>query len=150
MILGIARIRLHLPNAHSLKDRRAVARRAVERIRARFDVSAAEVGDTERWQIVTLAVVLVTSDQGVGRDVLDRVTSAVASAVAGDAMITGREVRFEHYNDDEPFGDDAEGLVEKYKLWRPPSEKIIALNASRPECAKNCPPCFSEISTIRD
>ena len=35
---------LYLPAAHSLKEKRAVVRSLVERMRARLDVSAAEVG----------------------------------------------------------------------------------------------------------
>lgn len=111
MIVALARIRLHIPAARSLKDRRAVVRKALDRVRARFDVSAAEVGDVERWQVATLAVALVTNDASLASSVLDRITSMVASAVAGEAMITGRETHFESYSDDEPIGDD--GLQEK-------------------------------------
>ncbi len=98
---------MHIPSARSLKDRRAVVRKALDRVRARFNVSASEVGDLERWQVATLAVALVTNEQSFAHEVLDKVTSTIASAVAGDAMITHRETDFETYNDDEPVGGDA-------------------------------------------
>lgn len=105
MIVALVRIRMHIPAARSLKDRRAVVRKALDRVRARFNVSAAEVGDVERWQIATLAAALVTNDQAFANEVLDKVTATIASAVAGDAMITDREILFERYNDDEPVGE---------------------------------------------
>ena len=146
MVIGLLRLRLHLPAAHSLKDRRAVVRRAADRVRARFNVSVAEVGDQERWQVATLAVSAISTERGhvaeawyvvahrsqpldtVGVDrseavqvaeVLDKVTAAVASAVAGAALVSGREVAFQVFPDDEPLAggtemDDASGLMEKF------------------------------------
>ncbi len=113
MIVALVRIRLHIPAARSLKDRRAVVRKALDRVRARFPVSAAEVGDTERWQVATLAAVMVTGDRALATEVLDKVTGAIGSDVAGEAMITGRETHFETYSDDEPVGE-ADWLGEKF------------------------------------
>lgn len=110
MVIGLVRLRLHIPAAHTLKDRRAVVRKALDKVRARFPVSAAEVGDTERWQIATLAAVTVSNDRTLAREVLDKVTSTVASAVAGSAVVLRRELRVDSYNDDEPMGDDEEGF----------------------------------------
>jgi uncharacterized protein len=112
MIVALVRIRLHIPAARSLKDRRAVVRKAVDRVRARFNVSASEVGDLERWQIATLAAALVTNDRAFATEVLDKLTATIASAVAGEAMILHRETLFETYNDDEPVGD-ADGMRER-------------------------------------
>lgn len=50
---------LHIPSARSLKDKRAVVRSLVERLRKRLDLSAAEVGlqdDPRRAQIGFAAV----------------------------------------------------------------------------------------------
>lgn len=101
--------------AHSLKDRRAVVRKAVDRVRARFNVSIAEVGDLERWQLATLGVVMVTNDRSLCNEVCDKVTSTVASAVAGEAMLTDREIEIVSYGDDEPVGerDPFAGIEEK-------------------------------------
>ncbi len=119
MVIGLLRLRLHLPAAHSLKDRRAVVRRAADRVRARFNVSIAEVGDQERWQVATLAVSAVSTERGHVSEVLDKVTAAVASAVAGEALVTGREVVITVHPDDEVLAggnemDDASGLMEKF------------------------------------
>ena len=119
MVIGLLRLRLHLPAAHSLKDRRAVVRRATDRVRARFNVSVAEVGDHERWQVATLAVAAVSTERAHVQEVLDKVTSAIASAVAGAAMVSGRELAITVYSSEEPLPgatsmDDAVGLQEKF------------------------------------
>jgi hypothetical protein len=102
MVVGLLRITLHVPEAHSLKDRRAAVRRAVERVRARFNVSIAEVGDLDRWQIAQVAVAAVSNDRSHVNEVLDRVTSTIASA--GAALISDREMEIQSYGDREPLG----------------------------------------------
>ncbi len=119
MVIGLLRLRLHLPAAHSLKDRRAIVRRAADRVRARFNVAVAEVGDQERWQVATLAVSAISTERGHVVEVLDKVTAAVASAIAGAALVSGREVAFQVYSDDEPLAggtgmEEASGLMEKF------------------------------------
>src|SRR5438128_2500738 len=97
MVVGLLRVRLHIPAAHSLKERRQAVRRAVERVRARFQVAIAEVADLGRWQVATLAVSVVANDRAYVNEVLDRVTRAIASSVAGMAMVTGREMEMQSY-----------------------------------------------------
>jgi uncharacterized protein YlxP (DUF503 family) len=102
MVVGILRVTLHVPEAQSLKDRRAAVRRAVERVRARFNVSVAEVGDMTRWQVATVAVAVVSNDRAHVNEVLDRVTSTIAGA--GAALVTQREMEIQSYGDREPLG----------------------------------------------
>jgi len=103
MVVGLLRVRLHLPGARSLKDRRAIVRKALDRIRARFNVSAAEVGDLERWQVATLGFSVISNDRAHANEVLDKVSAALASAVAGEASILDRQLELISYGDDEPL-----------------------------------------------
>lgn len=119
MFVGLIQLRLYIPHARSLKDRRAVLRRALDRVRARLPVSVAEVGDSSRWQVATVAAVVVSSDAAVARDVLDKVGEVVDSACAGEALVTERDVQVEARDElgpgapraiEEKFdGDDEEG-----------------------------------------
>ena len=102
MVVGLLRITLHVPEAHSLKERRSAVRRAVERVRARFDVAIAEVGDMTHWQLATLAVAAVSNDRAHVNEVLDKVTRTIAGA--GAALITHREMEIQSYGDREPLG----------------------------------------------
>jgi uncharacterized protein YlxP (DUF503 family) len=104
MHVGLLRVTLHIPAAHSLKDRRAVLRKAIDRLRARFNVSVAEVGDSAHWQRATIAVTVVSGDKSVIEEVLSKCTSTIANA--GDAMITRRESEIVSYPDGETFGED--------------------------------------------
>ncbi|MGH9106995.1 MAG: DUF503 domain-containing protein [Acidimicrobiales bacterium] len=57
-------VELRIPEARSLKDKRAVVRPIVEGSRHRFGVAAAEVGKQDRWQAAELAFSAVASTAG--------------------------------------------------------------------------------------
>lgn len=83
-----------------------VVRRVVERVRARFNVSAAEVGDLTRWQVATVAVTAVSNDRRLVNELLDRVASQAASACAGAAVVTHRQMEMLSFGDGEALRDD--------------------------------------------
>lgn len=56
MHVGVCKITLHLPGNQSLKDKRRVLNSLSTRIRNKFSVSVAEVGDNETWQLATLGI----------------------------------------------------------------------------------------------
>jgi len=62
MVVASLRVSLHIPESQSLKDKRAVVRSLVERLRRTFNVSVAEVDDQDVWQVATLGVVCVSGD----------------------------------------------------------------------------------------
>ena len=59
MFVGVCRVALHLPGNASLKGKRGVVRRVVERTRAKFNAAVAEVADNDlkRRAVIGLAVV---------------------------------------------------------------------------------------------
>ena len=74
---GVVRLDLHLPEAGSLKARRAIVNRVRARLRDELGVSVAEVGGQDTWQRVSLGAAVAASTQtGVDR-VLDRVIAVV-------------------------------------------------------------------------
>ncbi len=62
MVIGIVSARLHFPDAQCLKDKRRVLRSVLERAINRYNVSAAEVGDQNLWQIAEIAFVTVAAE----------------------------------------------------------------------------------------
>ena len=52
-------IELFIAGANSLKEKRAVVKRAVERIKARCNASAAEIGYQDVWQRAGLGVAII-------------------------------------------------------------------------------------------
>ena len=83
MIVGTLRLRLFIGGSASLKERRRVVKSLKDRIRSRYNVSVADVGDQDLWQSATLGVAVVASD---GRFV-DEVLSKVAGIVESDPRV---------------------------------------------------------------
>lgn len=52
-----------IPNAQSLKDKRAVLQRIMTRLKQKFNVSVAEVDYQDRWQHTVIAIVVVSSSK---------------------------------------------------------------------------------------
>ena len=70
---------LHIPQSHSLKDKRAVLRPIIDGARNRYRVAAAEVDNQEKWQRASVAVAAVASTEGHVAEVLDAVERFVWS-----------------------------------------------------------------------
>jgi len=73
MIIGSLLLDIHIPTAHSLKEKRSVVKSVLQRLRNEFNVSTAEVGEQDRWQIAQLGVVCVSSDRRYAQEQLQAV-----------------------------------------------------------------------------
>lgn len=62
MKIGIARITLYIPCCQSLKEKRAIIRSIKDKIRNRFNVSAAETGSNDKWQKAEMGFSMVSND----------------------------------------------------------------------------------------
>jgi len=89
VIVGVLRLTFHIPHARSLKDKRSVVRRFRDRVRARYDVSVAEVGAMDLHQRAVFGVAVVSNDAAVCDSVLEKV--AHEASVQPDAVLTDRE-----------------------------------------------------------
>lgn len=107
MIVGAALVELHVHGSHSLKEKRGVVRSVLQRIRNRFNVSAAEVGGQDTWQRALIGVVSVGSDARAIRTLLGRVVDFVESV--GLAEVTNSDVEILTLDHADPSGDDEAG-----------------------------------------
>lgn len=80
MIVGLCRLELRLPETFSLKDKRRIIQSMQGKIRARFNVSIAEVGFQEEKRMSGLALAAV----GTGRDQIHRVFMSILRLVEND------------------------------------------------------------------
>ena len=62
MIIGSLRIEIHIPTAHSLKDKRSVLKSLIARLQNEFNASVAEVDDQDLWQRGVVGVACVGGD----------------------------------------------------------------------------------------
>ena len=79
VVVGALEFQLHLPDVHSLKEKRAVVRPIVDGARHRFAVSAAEVDHQDKWQRAELGFAAVAGSESHVREVLDAVERFVWS-----------------------------------------------------------------------
>ena len=77
MTIGFCRLELYLPGAASLKDRRQVARSMTARIRNKFNVAVAEMGDDRQWRYLTIGVCSLSNDSSHANQILSHVVSYV-------------------------------------------------------------------------
>ena len=72
---GLAEISLRFPGVRSLKEKRGCLRPVLERLRNRFPVSAAEVGDQDRHQVALVGLAVAHCDPGAIHTVLEKIGS---------------------------------------------------------------------------
>ncbi|MBI4565196.1 MAG: DUF503 domain-containing protein [Planctomycetes bacterium] len=77
MIIGTLRVRLHLRDAHSLKEKRRVIKSLKDQITNRFHISVAEVGDQDEWHLAELGMAAVGTDTPFIHSVLSSVETFV-------------------------------------------------------------------------
>jgi uncharacterized protein YlxP (DUF503 family) len=104
MIVGVLRLVFHVPHARSLKDKRRVVQKFRDRVRSRFDVSIAEVGEQDRLQRAVFGVSVVSSDAAVCDRVLEQV--AHVAETQEDAVLTDRATELVTIGDDMYGGED--------------------------------------------
>jgi len=114
MFVGIARIEYHIPHARSLKEKRHVLRKLIDRTRAKFKVTVNEVDHQELWQRTAIGVAVVGGDGGHVEHMLSQVIQflddmhlAQPLGRSSELITFGDEPDFENgFND---FGDPQDG-----------------------------------------
>jgi len=79
MFIGVCTIEMHIPESGSLKTKRHSLKSLKDRIRAKFNVSVAEVDDNDLWQKASLAVAALSNDKSHLNQTLDHVLNLVRS-----------------------------------------------------------------------
>lgn len=74
-IVAVCQLALHLPMSHSLKDKRQVVRSLQARLRNTYNVSVAETGPQDSWQLAELLVTYAASDARQAEEVLANVVA---------------------------------------------------------------------------
>ena len=86
MVVGTCELIFQLPDNHSLKGKRQVSRSLVQRIRSRFNVSVAEVGDLDHWQTLAIGVTCATNDSRHANEVLSKVVDFAEDHSSGAVL----------------------------------------------------------------
>ncbi|AGC43680.1 hypothetical protein MYSTI_02364 [Myxococcus stipitatus DSM 14675] len=92
MFVGVARLTLQIPESGSLKAKRQVLRRVMDRVRARFNVAMAEVEDQDLWQKATLALSVVGNDRRHVDEQLEKVIHFIEEMYVAPLMARETEI----------------------------------------------------------
>ena len=116
MVVGVLRLALVIRGARSLKEKRHALRRIIDRVRARYNVSIAEVGDNDIWQRALVGVTAVANDRSFVNEVLDK----CARDAGNIAEIVNREMEIETYSEMSPDWSQKPD-VDAHDLSAPPA-----------------------------
>lgn len=96
MIVGVCRMELSLEGAFSLKDKRQIIKSIIERLKARYNASIAEVDLNDTWKNAVIGVSCVSNDA----KHIDSMLNNIVNFVEND----GRAVLF-NYNTEKIYID---------------------------------------------
>ena len=77
MKVACCSIKFHLHGAHSLKEKRRVAKSIKNRLKNKFNVSVSEIGNQDIWQSLHLGIVAVGTDTQYLDGLMNKLVTAV-------------------------------------------------------------------------
>jgi uncharacterized protein len=90
--IALLTICLFIPASQSLKDKRMVLKSIKDKIHNQFNVSVAELDGQDKWQVSTLGIVMIGSDQRYMDGGLQKILSFVGSYP--EIEITDHQIEF--------------------------------------------------------
>lgn len=61
MNVAICKLKIHIPESRSLKDKRSIVKSLISRLQKQFNISIAEVDDQDLWQMTTIGIACVSN-----------------------------------------------------------------------------------------
>lgn len=92
MVVGVAEIEVRIPEVGSLKGKRSVVRKLIERTRSRFSVAIAEVEKQDVHSRAVIGLAVVGNDRRVVNGVLDRVIDFVEGLAIAELVAERVEI----------------------------------------------------------
>ena len=92
MHIGVCKIRLRIPDSHSLKAKRRLVKSLIARLKNRFNIAVAEVEALDAHQFAILAAVSVSNDVVHLNKVISHVITFVETNI--DAELVDYETEF--------------------------------------------------------
>ena len=82
IIVGLCTVELFIPGSQSLKDRRQVLLSLKDRLRDKFNLSVAEVGEQDLWQKAVLGLACVANETRYVNQVLEQALNVIRATPA--------------------------------------------------------------------
>ena len=94
MVIGSLIVSIHIPESHSLKEKRQVVQSVVARLRRTFNIAVAEVGDQDTWQLATIGIACVSGDGRHADEMCQKVLRHLENE--GEAQVTSSRFELIH------------------------------------------------------
>ena len=91
-MVGTLKLSLYIHSNQSLKEKRKVVKSIVAKVHQKFNVSIAEVGSNDKWQMIELGISAVGNDRRFVNSALDNILSFLDSLYLGDIIDSNIEI----------------------------------------------------------
>lgn len=92
MVVGIGMIQLHIEDSRSLKEKRSVVRKIVNRAQNNFNASIAEVGALDSWTHSVIGFSMVGNDRSFINSKMDKLLTFVENLHLADVTHSQIEI----------------------------------------------------------
>jgi uncharacterized protein YlxP (DUF503 family) len=93
MLIAAMTFRLHAPWVHSLKEKRMIVKSLVARLQNKFHVSAAEVDEQDRYQLIVIGVAAIVPHHAMADSLMDEISAFVEEYCEAEILDEVREYR---------------------------------------------------------
>lgn len=94
MVVGICRVAFSLPGNDSLKGKRSIVRRIIDRTRSKFNLAIAEVDALDSHRNAVIGFAVVSNNARHANSMLDGITSFMVGVT--EAVCVGRTLEIMH------------------------------------------------------
>ncbi len=92
MFIGVLTLDLLIHEAQSLKDRRSVVNSLLERVRSRWNISAAQLDSGNTWHFAQIAIAVISNDRATADTVMNHVRDFVEADLRCDVSRCQTEI----------------------------------------------------------
>lgn len=93
MKIAAMTFRLHASWVHSLKEKRMIVKSLIARLQNKYHVSAAEVDEQDKHQIIMIGVAAIVPHNSMADSLLDEISSFVEENTEAEITDEIREIR---------------------------------------------------------
>ncbi len=92
MMIATAKLTLHIPWSHSLKEKRMMVKSLSTKVRNKFNVSVAEVEEQDIHQLAVLGFAAIAGDRAQADSIIDHVLDYIEENTEGEVVGVEREI----------------------------------------------------------
>ncbi|MBC7173819.1 MAG: DUF503 domain-containing protein [Polyangiaceae bacterium] len=90
MFVGVCRVHLRIPDIDSLKAKRSIVRKVVERTANRFTVAVAEVAEQDTHRRAVVGIAVVSGSSAHANTMIDHIVTFISGL--GEAIVEDRQM----------------------------------------------------------